>query len=245
MPLTLQKGFWAGSAGGATDPYFASVVLLLGSAGSGGTFSDLSDAGTTISKLDSPVWSSSEAKFGTQSILFDGSNDALSFPDSTTDLDEDFTFECWFNPDSWSSAKGQNIYTKTVTYTGLGVNGNDAVGATDLLYGHGGTGSAWSLIPAGTSGTAPPDDQWQWVAITYDASETEVTLFWGQSGTATEVGSESVDVADPSTTNYLACSRGTSRFFGGYMQEIRVTQGVCRYKSGDTVAVPTTIFPRS
>jgi hypothetical protein len=121
MTLTLNKGFWSPSAGGESDPYFDDVTVLLGSSGSGGSFNDLSDNGTSFTLIGDPQWSTGVTpKFGSASIHFDGS-DSLEFADATTNLSADWTIELWVYPSTWNSV---NIFCKSQPSTGFEISSN-------------------------------------------------------------------------------------------------------------------------
>ena len=239
MSLTLNKNFNIG-ASGATDPDFSNVKVLLGSSGSASTFNDLSGNSTSFVLIGNPEWSTGVTpKFGSAAIHFDG-NDSLEFADATTDLTADWTVEFWVYPSTWSSV---NIFCKSQTSTGFEVSSNG--GSTTRYIAYGGNGGSWTTVedPSTTLSTGA----WQYSAISYKASTTALTMWLGTSGTATQLASSTVSsgIADPADDNFIGSNRGTQYFLNGYLQEFRWTQGVCRYEAGDTVAVPTSEFPRS
>lgn len=240
MTLTLNKGFWSPAAGGGSDPYFDDVTVLLGSSGSGSTFTDLSSNSTTFTLLGDPAWSASQTKFGSQAIHFDG-NDALRFADATTEFNADWTLEFWVYPSTWSS---DNIFCKSAAYQGVEVSSNSGGTTSDYII-YGGDGSSWTGIE-NTSVTLATGS-WQYSAISYKDSTNTMTVWLGTSGNATQLASGTIGggLVDTSAFNFIGCNRGTTFFMDGYLQEFRWTQGVCRYQAGDTVAVPTSEFPRS
>lgn len=107
MIPTLQYG-GAGrartAAGGVPDPDFASVELLLhGNGANGGTtFTDSSAAARTFTFSGNAQTSTTQVKFGSASLKFDGTGDYIQTPYDTTDFkwwDSDFTIEAWVYPE--------------------------------------------------------------------------------------------------------------------------------------------------
>lgn len=100
-PVAVQlTGFQPESgAGGASDPYWDNVSLLLSFDGTSGDTSttDASSANTPVTFYNTAALSDAQVKFGTTSVLFDGASylrvdDSLSTLTSTTDP---FTIEFW------------------------------------------------------------------------------------------------------------------------------------------------------
>jgi hypothetical protein len=83
----------------ATDPNFASVVLLVGFDGSDGstTFTDESGAAHALTAVGNVQVDTAQSKFGGASGLFDGAGDAITAADSAAWHfgTGDFTVEAW------------------------------------------------------------------------------------------------------------------------------------------------------
>ena len=85
------------------------------------TFVDSSPYGRTPTVNDDAQHDTAQKKFGASSILFDGTTDAITFPDSDDfEFPNSFTIDCWFRL--------------------------NATGADQILVAKGGRGGAWSDI---------------------------------------------------------------------------------------------------
>lgn len=244
----FSDSFIQPAPGVATDPYWNNVVLLLGAddqANGSVVFTDESSyARTGINRTGSVAVSTEQSIFSSgSSIKFNGNNMILYAPDSN-DFEfgaNHFTLECW-------------VYNITLTGVGTGAvymgkykapsnhhwlfdynNGNLRFICWQNLSGTPGTTlqTAWTR----------PVGSWHHLAADYDGAKMRMYV-------------DGVNVANVAHTGGSATG-GTQRVhFGnydsvtsasginGYMDEIRITNGVARYATDGSFSVPTEKFPR-
>lgn len=256
--------FLAGS-GGATDPYFSSVVLLLdfeGAQGSGGGtspgqsgyFTDRSSRGNHVVSASSTFTyqSSGAAKFGSNSAKVDSGGHRGIMP-NTSDWNfgtADLTVEFWLRAD-WTSgdgldragiitwAKASNTlygFELDVRKTGLGYVGYQIADSW---------GNNSRKFEGGTSvgGTG-----WDF----YSLSRVSSVWYGHMNGVVLTQSTLTGDGCPASKSYYdpdgaLFTVYEPSNNIGsylGYCDSIRVTKGVGRY-TGSSYTPPTTAFPTS
>lgn len=221
----------AAAPSGPSDPYFASVSLLMHMNGVdlSQTFTDSSSYARTLTANANAVISTAQSKFGGSSGYFNGSAEVTT-PDAN-ELDfgtGDFTVEAWVRPLSQSGAG----FFATGGGSGGWFFGSGEGGFCGIGFGRAGVN--WDLIDT-ANGTLPLN-QWSHVAVT--RSGTDMRGFVDGSVVVTSTSSASFDVV--SGDLYIG-SHGGFLFYNGYMAEFRVTKGVARYTSAFTP--PTEPFP--
>lgn len=219
----------------AGDSNIGSVSLLLHADGTNGstTFTDSSPSPKTITAAGDAQISTAQSKFGGASMLFDGTGDFLTTP-ATTDLlfgSGDFTAEAWVRPSSVSIA--QKIVGVWSDTTGVGFSWKLGILNTGYLY--------FSYSTTGGNGFAVSATSQQlsanvWHHVACARSGTTIYLFVDgvQAGSATGV---SVTFFATSSSKLLEIGRdgaGTTEYFNGYIDDIRITKGVARYTANFT-----------
>lgn len=103
----------SGGVNGGNDS--RTLALLHGNgADASPTFTDSSSYGRTVSVFGSAQIDTAQSKFGGASMLFNGTTDYATMPDSTDWLQTDsFTWECWFRASSVTG--GRAILSQTTT----------------------------------------------------------------------------------------------------------------------------------
>jgi len=219
------------------DPYWEEVSLLadFDGADAATSYTSIDDAARVATFNNNAQLDDAQKKFGTTSLLLDGTNDYITFPDA----DElslganDFTIECWFR--TTTLASDQVLIAKWIAGTNqrewaLGLFPFSATGLT-LYYST--SGSSVSSINASPDWD-PVINTWYHVAAVREGdvvrfyidgeylseSAFAVTLFAGSA--ALEIGSSDV---------------GTNNEFFGHIDDVRVTKGIARYTGG--FPVPT------
>jgi hypothetical protein len=249
-PRSAQRGFFTlpGGSGivrgpdGGGDPHFANVVALL----------HLDNNVTDVTGRTwggSPAYSGSIKKYGTHSLNVNAANQFITAA-SSADFDfgdGDFTVECW-------------AYRGTTTGTFRGILCRDAIGGTRgwLLYTNDNSAPVpRSLAFAAWSGATPytatdsvelASSTWHHIAACRQGGTLRLYKDGVQVGTAT-IGTASVGA--PSTS----CSVGrlqtntdatvANSQWNGYIDDVRITKGVCRYPDGTTFTPPDAPFPDS
>jgi hypothetical protein len=205
-----------------SDTYFENVSLLLDCEGvnSGTSFKDASRYTKTIGTVGSPTTSTTITKFGTTSLASLSNDSGLTVP-SNTDFDfgtGDFTIEFWFYR---VTGLGNGTYMcKRAGGAGAGSfrlnysNFQELQGPNTLM--------TW---------TTPTNDVWHHLAI----SRTSGTMYAFIDGIQVATTTSSYNLT---STYQLSIGRdddGSGNFFGGYMDDIRITKGIGRYTTGFTL----------
>jgi hypothetical protein len=193
-----------------------------------GTSKTVTNNGVTQSSAITPKW-------GTKSLYFDGSSDYLTTPDHADwDLTgTDSTHEFWVYFSSLPAA----TYDFFSTYAGSGTDNSriyieTTAGTAKLKFGKNGVNeqsSAGGVVSTGS---------WYHLAFVRHGSSNYIY----KDGVSLAL-SANVDWTHNSPNPLtIGGSTGVSRWFDGYMQDIRISN-TARYPSGTTFAVPTAAFP--
>lgn len=173
--------------------------------------------------------STTQAKFGTTSVAFDGSGDGLKFPSNSPMSmgTGNFTWEFWVNPATASAGYKSIVDTRTATLSDgffFGLN----PGTLQLVV-----VSNVTVLTASTSLTA---NTWQHVALV--RSSGTLTIYLG----GTSIGSVSNSTNLTSGAGVIGASDSISNPnpFNGYIDDLRITKGVARYTANFTP--PTQAF---
>lgn len=210
-----------------TDPYFASVSLLLHF---DGAFTDSSGDDVAVTTTGDVSISTTTKKFGTGSAYFDGNSDYLVVAsDNVAQLGAgDFTVEMWAYP---LTLNGYTVLTGNFSVFAnnewqIIMNGS---GGLSLFVG--GDGFATFSVPLTTNA-------WQHIALVRHNGD--ITLYLdGVSGGTWENSKDFDSPADLWIGR--APENETNRWFDGYIDEYRITKGVARYTANFTP--PTAAFP--
>lgn len=217
-----------------TDPYFASVVLLVPGQGAnnGTTFTDLK--GHPLTRTGSVVTSTAQSKFGGSSIYVPGNGHYLGASSSAEwgpfggGAGKAYTAEAWV----YAISHTDDSYV--VGPAGSG-NGSGAWGLMSSCSGGGGHKPAiqyWDANYYCIGGSAIPTGEWVHLACSTDGTTSRLFV----NGTLAASG------LDIGCTGPGSLWIGQQQFYG-YLEQIRLTKGVCRYTAGFTP--PTAAFPTS
>ena len=163
-------------------------------------------------------------KFGPTSLYVDGVNSYASIapqPDFNFDSG-DFTLECWIYPTAVPTA-GQYAFVAGQSKAGVG---NTSCG----LY-LGSAGGIIYLYSFGTFGTLPgavvAQNAWSHIALTREGNSFKLWINGTQAGsTLTYSGA----MTSATATNFtIGGNAGYNLYFTGYIDDLRVSKGVCRY----------------
>jgi hypothetical protein len=220
--------------GEPTDPDFNQTVLLLHGDGTNGaqnnTFLDGSTNNFTITRNGNTTqgtFSPFSLAAGEWSYYSDGSGDALVVPSNAAfDLgSSDFTIECWFNSESFSSAFGLvSRYASTPAGWVLRVTSS-----TNIRFVRGADVILDSTVSAMSVNT------WYHVAVVRNGSTLTVYLNGSQVGQA--VGISNFTDATAATVQISATHTITDNI-KGYISNVRIVKGTAVYTSNFTP--PTT-----
>jgi hypothetical protein len=176
--------------------------------------------------------STTQAKWGTTSMYFDGTGDYLILPASqnTAFGTGDLTIEFWIY---YASASGNYIIFDSrgtnVAQAGIAIN----------------TGSGSIFVNNGTSniitGTAPTANAWHHIAFSRSGSSNKLFIDGTQAGsTATSSTNYATGYVTGIGTT-LDSAYTASYYLNGYIDDLRITKGYARYTSNFTA--PTAAFP--
>jgi len=210
---------------GNTDPYFSNVVLLAHFDGTNGatTTTDSSSYARTITLNSGAALSTTSPKFGTASLLTDGTDDYGSCAASTDfsfGTGTDFTVEFWLKSDS-TDPDGCGVALQGNTFYVTLISGS-------LYFGNGGV----NMVVASWAGL---NNAWQFVMARRSGSTCE--LFINGVSQGTYGSSVTIGANQELRMNYAAVS---GSFGKGDIDDLRITNGVARSN-----AVPTAAFPDS
>jgi len=234
--IRLSKGFayYTSNFTPSTVPLTSSLTytsLLL----SNNTVPDLSNAGQSIvmRAVANTYVTTSQAKFGTQSLRNQGTGGQfVQTTPVSTNLQfgtGDFTVECWVYRDATGATHTLMSKGSNTGPTGWVFQINSS---NQLLWISGGS-------TLKTSTTAIAATTWTYVAVT--RSGTTCYMFIN----GTQEGSTFTDSANYNQTDilYLGADRLASNNLVGFLDDARITVGVCRYTG--TFSPPTQAFPTS
>ena len=253
MPLTLQKGYWNGAAGGGSDPDFSSVIFLFIAPDSGTTLTDYSNESLTISAQNTAAPSTTQTKFQSQSLFLASGHtspyatadilDGASQP-SQFSFTGDFTLEAWcYFPSATDGSASAFILAVSSAdiyghYFGMNTAGDgssshiyDNVGLSPpnyKVYGNFYATNSWYYLAWVRSGSGSNNNK------IYSATSGSTTLRGQFTNTGTLGSSSPVSSVVPTRMG-----GGTTQGF--YIDSLRVTKGVAR----DVSSVPTAAFPTS
>jgi hypothetical protein len=220
------------------DPDFASVSLLLPFDGADGStvFTDESSNNLTITRVGTPVISTTQSKWGGSSAFFNQSGSELTVAwNSVLDFPGDFTIELyvWLAPTPLDNFP--IIYERGTGGANHGIIFNYVAVAPNIVpvffY-----GSPRQFVDIATSVSA---ETWYHIAVTRSAGTVR--------GFAEGVLAASAAVANDFTesANLVIGRASGSSFnsFRGYIDDLRITKGVARYTANFNP--PTGPFPTS
>lgn len=255
MPGISGFAGWAtapGTSGGGSpptsDPYWSNVVLLLSGDGANGstTFTDEASPSRGNATVGGNTQvSTSGPKFGTGSILFDGTGDNLTYSDSPAwgFGASPFTIEAWVKFASGVDSD-QCIVSQwlTGTFQRAWVLQYDGGMATNQLR-FSGSSAGTSTDLAVSGNWTPTLDTWYHIAV--DRSGNVFRLYVDGAMLASTTSTINLFNSDTGLRIGNINSSGETNYLNGRIDELRITKGVARYASDSGFSVPTAAFPRS
>ena len=165
-------------------------------------------------------------------MSFDGTGDYLKSNQPINSLYQfsgDFTVEMWIRSGSYTSvnsAYSTMFATSAYNSTGIGIKLQDTGGS-----GTTGCACVWynnSQILTGSSNLA--DNNWHFIAISRSGTTIRLFVDGNQQASATNSATFSVASGYP----LIGADTTTSGNFNGYIDDLRITQGVARYTANFT-----------
>lgn len=231
----MMRAMMAGASAAATDPYWANVSALLHFEGANNSTTFTDQTGKTWGGVVDAVISTAQFKYGSSSGYWpDGSASPLIC--TSTDIliaSADFTVEYWVYQTTagTSSRVHAHFFNSAGNNNGLNINRNYSTGM--LVVDNG--------LTATTAGTiAIPLNTWTHIAVVRDSG----TIRGYVGGVQALSHAAQSYPAIINQANIGAFKGGLYRY-QGYIDDSRITNGVCRYPSGTTFTPPTSAFPDS
>lgn len=211
----------------ATDPYWKNVVLHMPMNGADGGTTFTENTGKTVTVNGNTSTQVEQYRFGGSSAYFDGTGDYLSLAQSNAlTLSGDFTVEVWVYTTEGSSSFANRImgsYQNDNDWF-LGINRTSASYAVQF-------GSNAQVVSS--SATSLPQNMWHHIAVS--RSGTSIRIFINGALDSTVTGSTTFNC----TKNFYIASTpdrvsDASVDFAGYIDDLRITNGVARYTANFT-----------
>lgn len=207
------------------DPYFSKVSLLLHGDGANNSTSiiDSSPNSKIMSAFGNAKISTSQSKFGSSSMYFDGSGDYLTTSTSTDfALGYDWTLEAWIRPAAYNGVIFDVRTANQCGYWHLDANGKIAV--------PGGPYSSPTVTHISTAVIAL--NSWTHVAVCGSLTGTAIFINGVLDSTSSTVSNWATTTQKP----YIGIAFDTTSYpFNGYIAGLRITKGIARYTSNFTV----------
>ena len=219
--FTFPVGFFnliaSGGGGGTTDPFAANVVLFLKGDGTNGSTNivDSSPTPKTISVFGNAQISTAQSKYSGSSLLFDGSGDYLTVTSSTTLQNSDYTLEAWVYV---SGASGTQMIAST---TPAVVSQGIALKIQNGFLGFESGGGQPNLI----SSLAVTGNQFNHLGLSKQGNN----YIFSVNGVIQTISNATL-VSGHGTMHIASNARFDFAYFlNGYIDSLRVTQGIARY----------------
>ncbi len=236
LAVQVAASIIGGSANASSaDPDFSSVVLLLPMDGTNGstTITDSSSNALSATVYGNAQISTSGPKFGSGSLLLDGTGDYITLPDDP-DWDfgtGDFTVEAWIHMAALNNNSSVVVRLNPAASAAWGLR--VVTSPTRLQFYAGGS----SFLYNWTGGSL---NTWHHVAATRSGT----TLSVYANGTRLGSGSNSANLGTSTAVVRVGTDSLTTDFFNGNIDDVRITKGVARY-TGASYTVPTEAHPTS
>ena len=218
-----------------TSDSYTSLLLHADGINGSTAFIDSSSNYIALSVTGNTSLSTTQSKFGTSSIYFDGSADYLTATGSSVFNfgTGDFTVEMWVYPLSYGgSTVGATLFGTTFgAQTGYSLNLGEDINNLRVISNAGGT---WTNDLTVTTGNGPALNTWSHIAWVRKGAS--MLLF--KDGTLVAAGNSYSAYNYSNPNNAATIGRfyeGTNtRDFNGYIDELRVSKGIARYNTDFT-----------
>jgi hypothetical protein len=219
------------------DPYFNQVSTLLHMDGSNGgtTFTDSSNNAITLTANGNANISTAQSKFGGASVYFDGSGDYLSAPSTKFTLAGDFTVEAWVYITSLGNYHTLIEARASANYSNYTIGLMNVSGTLRLdSVNAGGAGTRFTA-----SSTSVPLNTWTHVALVRSNGKIRGFINGVQDATLINYSGSYT----PASGSVRIGAVVDPQYFYGYLDDLRITNGVDRYSSSFTP--PSSVFADS
>jgi hypothetical protein len=221
----------------AGDPYWENVVALLKFDGSdtSTTMTDSTGKRTWTARGNAQL-DTAQFKFGTASLLLDGTGDYIDTPNSTDFQvgSQNFTYEAWVRINS--TGKIHTVFNKrdasSAEEHSFAIDASQHISATLFNSGSAIGGSAVGTTTLSTG---------VWYHVAYVRNGTSLMCFLDGNLEATQAVSTTAATTNTEVMKIGRDGFNTARDFDGWIDSVRITKGVARYTSSFTA--PTDEWP--
>lgn len=240
-----------GTPTGPTDPLFANVSLLLHGDGANGstTIIDSSPSPKTVTAVGNAQISTAQSRFGAASIAFDGSGDRIDVGNASNwsflhNNAKSWTIELWHRRSSLAGIRAILETASRSSNIGLTLYSTEAIAGDLICYVT--RGANGSIFAAQTSQAVLQANTWQHIAIDFQHGATAALSIYVNGSLVAANTTSSFAFSSNNPTNTLSLGKldagGAASDFNGFLDEIRITEGVARYQ-GASFTPPTAPFP--
>lgn len=244
-------GCGGANSGAASDPHFANVAFLCSFDGADAATSatdDSSDA-RTITFNGTAQLDTAQFKFGTASLLTDGSDGSfVSIPDHADwAMAGEFTIEAWIRFATTPDSAGEHI---------IGQRGDNGAFSWSLYIADSGvaetahfrfsTDGSTETHAVGSTDLNFSVDTWYHLCAERDSSN-KIRLYWDgvMVGSKTSATGTAFNSAVTLRLGQNSRTATDKEMFSGWIDEPRITIGTARYASDSGFTVPSAAYPRS
>lgn len=236
-PRAAKLKFVEQGGTGGTDAFFTDVQVLLPMDGTNGstTVNDLSEFDHTITVNGSGQLSTADKKFGTASYLAASTTgaDSFSIPNSAAPVEGRWTIEMWVKVTSSHGSSQYLFYRRLVSPSENFRLRYDNTNSRLVLNRTGST----SILASASSFSV---NTWYHIAVVNDGASVKLYQNGVQQGSTVDAytaGDGTWDEMHFGGASFTAAGTGLA----GYIDEVRITDGVARYLGNFTP--PTSAFP--
>lgn len=220
------------------DPYYNNVTVLVHSNGTNGqtTFTDSSSSPKTLTRIGTTQISTAQSKFGGSS-LFNGAVNAgnsLNVANSLANIlvfSGDFTVECWF----YQTADTEFNFSGLITQLNTNSRSSSSISSFELgVFTYTPSLNVFHTATAQyqIAGTVKIEyNVWNHVAVTRSGNLLKMFVNGTQSGTTQTLSGAMVSNTSQPMIGGSNQSGTTRHSFKGYIDDVRITNGVARYTS--------------
>jgi|DEB0MinimDraft_10_1074344.scaffolds.fasta_scaffold03859_5 hypothetical protein len=196
---------------------------------------DKSQSVKTITLNGDVKSSTTQTKYLTSSMYFDGSGDSLTIGNNQGLHigSGDFTIEMWFRAAAVNTNQTLIIRRSSATARGFVITINPASGPNKIGFLAGDTSVtpvAWDVSINSTSDLSA--DTWHHIAIVRSGNNFYLYL----DGTQETSASWSGTIADDTSDMHIGVNDAATVYFTGYLSDVRITKGLARYTALDETA---------
>lgn len=240
-PLEFLMNPYRFGGGSSGDADYNSVKLLAEFDGTNGqtTFTDFSSSPASLSSGNGAAVSTTRSMFGTGSLLLNGTNQSVGTTRQIGIGTNPFTAEAHIRPTAAQAGRivGAQSSGSTNAVFFLRVNADGSVQM--YLRNAAGIGTQNVLSAAGL--VSMTDTAWYHLAGTRSAGG--VYTVWLNGTSVATLTSTNTDPNQGGNNYGFGSQYASAEFYKGYIDNIRVTEGVCRYTGSFTP--PTAAYPHS